>query len=278
MSLAEQADVNTTESGFDSDKQTGFFQDLIKSFGLMRFWLTYSWEDIRTTYRHTAFGVLWITVSFFALLVVKFLIFRPMNSADSEYFVQYLAIGIVVWYYIANVLGSSNTFVPFENWLKNDTIPAAGFAFIVLFRCLFNFSFNALSVVLVFLYIGIDWHVEVFSLIPAALLTLFTSYSLLIFLGVISLRYRDIAQLVTTITRFGFFLSPIFWTPAQMGKIFDYLYWNPVAHFIWIFRDPILYGRIPWESWLYCSIVAITSSILAVIFYTLFKRRLIYWY
>ncbi|HBH90219.1 MAG TPA: hypothetical protein DDY27_10025, partial [Hyphomonadaceae bacterium] len=52
-----------------------------QTLSLRRFWLAFAWEDIKTSYRRTFFGVLWITITFLAFVGVKALIFMPIMES-----------------------------------------------------------------------------------------------------------------------------------------------------------------------------------------------------
>tara|TARA_Y100000052_G_scaffold24650_2_gene27386 strand:- start:6104 stop:6874 length:771 start_codon:yes stop_codon:yes gene_type:complete len=248
-------------------------------FALFPFWGSFAWEDIKTTYRRTLFGVLWITLTFLAFLSVKLLIFKPLqSSAGIGLFTIYLALGFAIWQYIATVLSSSNTFLSFENWIRNDTIPIAGYPIVVLLRCQFNFVFQVFAVLIIISFFGVQFSWAMLTLIPAYIILVIMSYFTLLFFGVISLRYRDIAQVVQTFTRMGFFLSPVFWMPENMGPLMKYLWWNPAAHFIWIFRDPVMYGIIPYDSWIFVLTVTAITTIAAIVSYRVYRRQLVFWF
>ena len=56
-----------------------------QTLSLRRFWLGFAWEDIKTSYRRTFFGVLWITITFLAFVGVKALIFMPIILAYTAW-------------------------------------------------------------------------------------------------------------------------------------------------------------------------------------------------
>lgn len=256
------------------------FDEMRQILRLMPFWTTFAWEDIKTTYRRTIFGAAWITVVFLVMLGVKFVIFgnTSIRAGDDSNFVAYLTIGFLIWTFISNVLSSSNCLLQFENWIKNDTIPIAGFPIIVLLRCLFNFAFTLMAALIVLFIDGVSFYPAMWSVVPALLMTLFASYFVILLFAVIGLRFRDFTQIVTAYVRAAIFLTPIFWYPENMGAMMKYLWWNPVSHFLWIVRDPIVDGTIPVDSWIYCSALTFIVTIMALLVYRFNKYRLIYWF
>jgi lipopolysaccharide transport system permease protein len=99
-----------------------------------------------------------------------------------------------------------------------------------------------------------------------------------LFLGVICTRFRDLTHLVNTVMRVMFFLTPIIWLPEQLGeRVMQFLWWNPFAHFIWIFRTPILDGDPAVESWIYVGVVTVVGWVLALTAFSLFRKRIVFW-
>lgn len=264
---------STSPTVTPENKPSSEIREIIK---LRRFWLAYAWEDIKTTYRRTIFGIAWITISFLLLLGVKMLVFGRFANED---YVVYLSMGLLLWQYMSNILGSANGFQPFEGWVKNDTIPISGFLFIVLFRCLFNLAFSVLSVVIIITISGLPPpNIGMLTIIPAVIMMFVLSYFLLLLLSVISLRYRDFAQIIGVYGRVGVFLTPIIWYPEQMGPMMKYLWWNPASHFVWIIRDPIMGAAPPLDSWIYTSVLTGLVIVSGIVVYVRCRRHLIYWF
>ena len=63
-------------------------------------------------------------------------------------------------------------------------------------------------------------------------------------------RYADFAELLRTIMRLGFFVTPIIWVPGaaggKAGIIGPFIYANPFYYLIEIIRAPLVYGHVPW--------------------------------
>ena len=85
------------------------------------------------------------------------------------------------------------------------------------------------------------------------------------------------SHLIQAIMRVMFFLTPIFWLPEQMGDLWKYLSYNPFAHFLISFRDPLLSGTVPWDS--FAVVLSFTVSLVLIAFALLAfaRRRIIFW-
>lgn len=252
-----------------------------QTLSLRRFWLGFAWEDIKTSYRRTFFGVLWITITFLAFVGVKALIFVPlMNSPKGpDYYVMYIALGLLIWQFLQNIMTSATVvFQSFENWIRNDDVPISGYPVITVVRCLFNLLLTALATIIVLAFYRYPVGLAALTLFPALLLTIWTSYAVTLLVGVISLRFRDFGQLMQTIMRVTFFLTPIFWFPEALPNAMKYLWWNPFTHFLWLFRTPVLDNEIPVDSWIFTSVLALVVTVLAFGLYARFRKRMVFWF
>lgn len=270
-----------TEPLENSDQSVGSFNELRRVLSLREFWFKFAWEDIKTTYRRSLFGVLWVTLSFLAFIIVKSVVFIPIarNNQGSEYFIMYLTFGFLVWQFLSNVVNSAvSTFPMFEGWIRNDDIPLSGYPLIVSLKSLFNFALTALATIALFFLYPVQLGTAALSVIPAVILMILTSYFVTLGVGVISLRFRDFAHFVQTFMRAMFFVTPIFWFPEQLGDAMDYLWWNPFAHYIWIFRTPLLEGYVPWESWIFTGVTSFILVATSLTIYAFFRRRMVFWF
>ncbi len=252
-----------------------------QTLSLRRFWLGFAWEDIKTSYRRTFFGVLWITITFLAFVGVKALIFMPIMESPRgpNYFILYLTFGVLVWQFMNNIVNSATTiFQGFEGWIRNDPIPISGYPVIIVIRCLFNLFLTAIAAVAVLAFYRYPVGLAALTLIPALFLTIWTSYAVTLLIGVISLRFRDFGQFMQTTIRVTFFLTPIFWFPEALPNAMKYLWWNPFTHFLWLFRTPVLDNEIPVDSWIFTSVLALIVTVLAFALYARFRKRMVFWF
>lgn len=254
---------------------------LFRAASQWRLWVTFAWEDLKSTYRRSAFGALWISISFILFIGVKALIFGSIyQQINGSYFNAYLMLGFFSWQYITLSLTSGpNTFTGNENWIRNDPIDLPVFAFQSIARTSFDLVLTGGVVVLglfVFGY-GASW----WSLlaIPAILLYVANALWVVLFLGVVCARYRDIGFLIQSLIRVFLFLTPIFWLPSQLPEaVRDILWWNPFAHYLAILRTPILDQTPAIESWIFVGTITVVGWIAALSVFLLFRRRIVFWF
>jgi ABC-type polysaccharide/polyol phosphate export permease len=253
--------------------------DIADGFSRRRLWSTFAWEDIKSTYKRSVFGALWVSLSFGVFVLVKLLIFMPLVGGDDlRYFTMYLVLGFFVWQFLSQVIISAPTiFCAAENWIKNDPIPLPLFAFQATTRALINMAFCLVTVIAFWIYFRLPLTWNSLLAFPALFLFALNAVWVNLLLGIVCTKSRDLTHLVHTIMRFAFFLTPIFWTPEQIGSAMQILWWNPFAHFIWIFRSPLLDNDPALVSWIFVGCVTVVGWVSAIVMYALFRKRLVFW-
>ncbi len=254
--------------------------DLVGGLGRWRLWTALAWEDLKATYRRSVIGVLWISLSFAVFVAVKVLIFGSfVQGREIEYFGAYLMLGFFCWVFFTQIVtGAPSVFVTAESWIRNDPIELSVFAYQGVVRSMFDLAFTGITAAGFYLYFGqgADW--TALLVIPALALYILNAIWVMLLLGIICARFRDLTHLINTIMRVMLFLTPILWLPEQLGEqIMQYLWWNPFAHFIWILRTPLLDGMLATESWIFVGVITVLGWSSAFIVFALFRRRVVFW-
>jgi ABC-type polysaccharide/polyol phosphate export permease len=95
--------------------------------------------------------------------------------------------------------------------------------------------------------------------------------------GVLSTRYRDIPQIIANLIQVVFFLTPIFWSPANLPTRPAFVTLNPFYHLIEIVRAPLLGMAPPLTSWALCIGMAIAGLGFTAYLYRRAHSRIAYW-
>jgi ABC-type polysaccharide/polyol phosphate export permease len=271
----------TARRGYGAGDILAALGDLNRSASRWRLWSAFAIEDMRTTYRRSLLGVAWVSLSFAVFVAVKVLIFGSMiGRADSAYYSSYLMLGFFTFQFMTAVVnGSTGVFTRAENWIKNDPIELPVFAFELVLRKAFDLALTGVVVIAGLFYFQLMPSLYWALIIPALALYFLNALWVSLFLGAVCARHRDMEHLISTIMRFMFFLTPIFWLPDQLPRqAMDILYWNPFAHFMWILRTPILDQSLALDSWIYVGVTTVVGWVLAVGALTAARRRLAFWF
>jgi ABC-type polysaccharide/polyol phosphate export permease len=251
---------------------------------LRPFWTALAQEELRVRFRRTSLGPFWATLSFAVFLGVKTLIFGQMAiDMDVARFAVFLALGFWAWNYISGVVaGGATSLITAEPWLQGMRLPASLFAMETTARELQLFAASGVAVIAVLILARVAPDpVAALSLVPAIVLYAVTGFFTCLLLGVAALRHRDLVQVVQTLMRVLFFLTPILWTKGlidRLGEAGRVLQLNPFTYYLDILRGPIVTGEIPWASWVICLACTSVIAIAGFIVFAHSRRRLAYWY
>jgi ABC-type polysaccharide/polyol phosphate export permease len=243
-----------------------------------RVWNSLAFADIRSKYRLSTFGSLWITLTTGALALAIGLIYGQFFGQDVTSYLPYFTASYITWMFIASVVSeSATTFISSGNLIKSSQMPIAFYVLRMLQRNLIIVAHNA--IVLLAIWPFVRWHVgpeAILSLLGLALLYFFLAGASLV-IAIACVRYRDIPPLIQVFTQFLFFASPVIWYPEQIkfGKFV--LEFNPIAHFLAVVRDPILGRPIHAEDWMFATGFAALSLAAGSLMYLRFRDRVAYW-
>lgn len=253
--------------------------DLCQGLGLWRLWFELAYDDLRQRYRRTAFGALWVSISYLVFAVTIALIGSQMTGIELFPFMVYVAVGYLAWNFInASVTDGCSVFINTENWISGMRLPFSLFVFQSIARETIIFGYGAVIAAAIIVFTGHDLSWSALAALPALALYLVNAVTSHFFFGVLVTRYRDISQIIQTAMRVLFFLTPLIWTPEQAGGLRDWLWWNPFTYFIDIFRAPIVDGLIPWSSWIFCLGFSSVFGLIAFGLFAHFRRRIVFWF
>jgi len=255
------------------------FRDLIDGFRLAPLWLTLGWEQTAARFRRTVLGPFWLTANLLAMAFALSFIFGELfgNGNWRANFALIIS-GILCWSITGGFLAdAANAFISAGDLMNTMRLPLTFHVLLMMYKNVINFlaQLIALWVVLLVLRLGA---VPDISFIFGLAIVLINGVFLSIIVAMPATRFRDVYQSVAFAVQILFFLTPVFWAPAQMqGKRSIILTLNPFAHLLELIRQPLL-GRTPllvhWE-WGIGLMVVLGAT--AITMLTLYRKRVVFW-
>lgn len=254
-------------------QQTGsFFATDIKP-GILDFysWKSLALRDIKTAYRRSYLGIIWISLSTTITLVALSFVYSYLFPVTLSEYLPFLAVSYVTWGYIAMSLGSScHVFITKSTYIKQRPIPLTVFMLSNISMSSFIYL-NNLTVALFFVWLIGDGFSWAMLLLPVSfVILLLTSFAMNMILGVLTCRYRDVGQIINSITQLAFFVTPVLWKPEFLSGRFMIAFANPFYHYIELVRAPVIDQKIPYSS---LAITLCLTSLMLIIGYTLINRK-----
>lgn len=232
-------------------RQTGSFFSTDFVPGILDFhsWKSLGLRDTKTAYRRSYLGILWISMSMTITLVALSFVYSYLFPVTLSEYLPFLAISYVTWGFISSSLGSACfVFISKHTYIKQRPIPLTVYILSNISMNTFVFL-NNMAVALFFVLIigdGFSWAMLIlpFSL----LLIIITAFAATMILGTLTCRFRDIGQIINSITQLAFFVTPVLWKPEFLSGRFMIAFANPFYHYIELIRSPVIDHKIPYAS------------------------------
>ena len=169
------------------------------------------------------------------------------------------------------------SFVAGEGIIKQVSLPLSIHVYRMVWRNLIIFFHNIVifGVVAIFFAIWPGW--VALLAIPGLAIISFNGVWAGLLLGLVSTRFRDVPQIVTSIVQLAFFLTPILWKPELLPNRVIVVDFNPFYHLVELVRAPLL-GQFPEiSSWLAALAITLLGWIVTFGMYARYRWRIPYW-
>ena len=200
-------------------------------------------------------------------------------AADLQFYLPYLAAGVIVWGLISSLLNSAaGVYIAARGVYTQMPIAKSLFAIRAV-----GIEFLSFAIKLVVL----GGSMVIVSNLPAlsgvglsflgVLLILITGFSMCLTIGLLGARFRDVPNLTNVALTFAFFVTPVFWNTDRLGDLSWVVLYNPLYHYLNVVRGPLLGLDGVATSFAVAGGLTLASLLLGVLAYGLFARRLSYW-
>jgi len=241
---------------------------------------TLGWQDVKQRYRRSKLGPFWLTISMAVLIGTIGLVFGSIFQASMAEFLPFLALGIILWTFVASVINEGCIeFVNAESVIKQLPLPWFLHCLRVIWRNLIILAHNMVIVPILFLVFLKPVSPVVFLAIPGLALATLSLAWIVLLVGIVCTRYRDLAQIVASILQIAFYLTPIIWMPSLLSGRASTLFLdsNPFYHLLEIVRAPILGYTPSLLNWGVCLAMAAIGWSLTIFMFGRYRDRMSYW-
>ena len=252
--------------------------DWMRALRLTPLWVSLAIEDLHDRYRRTAFGLLWIVLSFALFVLVKILVFGQLTTASTAEFGIFVTLGFGLWTYInAMVMDACTAYTHARPWILGTATPYPVFLLQAVYRNLLIFAMVLLVMAVALFWKQSPWGWTALAAVPGLLVYPVTSLWLAAILAPLCARWRDLHHAIQTGMRLIFFVTPILWMPASSGELALIAQLNPLSHFVAIVRDPLMYNQIPLDRWKVVLAITVVGLPAGVLIYVRTRTHIAHW-
>jgi len=252
--------------------------DLGRLFQMWQLCWSLAFLDITLRYRGSMLGPFWLTLSTAIMVGSMGFLYSALFHMDMHSYFPFIALSIVLWNFINTLVNDSCTcFTAAESLIRSVRIPISLYAVRVVLRNLMVLAHNVVVIVVVDVSLSAEPGWTGLLAIPAFLMWIVVGVALVLLLGTLSARFRDIPPIIASVMQMAFFVSGVIWQPSQLKQYEYLLALNPFFSLLEVVRAPLL-GQVP-SLPIYASAIGY-SAFLLVIASLLFVRtrgRIAFW-
>ncbi|MGV9825115.1 MULTISPECIES: galactan export ABC transporter permease subunit Wzm/RfbD [unclassified Gordonia (in: high G+C Gram-positive bacteria)] len=261
------------------------FDDLNTGLRTSQLWLHLGWQDIKQRYRRSLLGPLWITIATGVTAVAMGLLYGELFNMDIATFLPYVTLGFIFWNFIQNsILEGAEVFSKNEGLIKQLPAPISVHVYRMVWRQLIIFAHNIVIYIVVLIVFPQPLNWTVVLVVPAIILYVLNGVWVCLVFGILSTRFRDIGQLLTTAVQLVFFMTPIIWTTESLSSTthqessrLKLVELNPMYHYLDIARGPLLGQSVAFYHWAIVLGCTAVGWLFALVVMRNYRARVAYW-
>lgn len=256
------------------------FADAVTSCRLWRVWTFLGVQDIKTRFRRSFIGPLWILLNLGLFVGGAGVVYGVMFGQPMREFLPFVITGVVIWgFLLSSFTEAGGAFVGAEGYIKQFSYPKQ----IYLLRALVAYSIVLLigfcAVILMQIVIGGFEATGWLLAIPGLALLVIAALAHITISAYLGTRFRDWPHALAGLLQVIFFVTPIMY-PIKLlqAKHLDFVYkLNPLYYLVDIVRHPILTGSFaPIENYSFALVYILLIWIVAIFVARKLDNRLVF--
>ena len=244
---------------------------------LHRVWIALAREDIGDQHRRTTLGPLWLLVNYVAFVGTFVFVFQPAGK-DAAGYAAYVSIGLLVWFYLMEVMSMSvSLFQREESFIEGTTLPLFVYVMRLALQSVIRAGYAIAGCVAILVLSGTSITSPWLWSIAGLLLILLVTPALITVFAFLGAFFPDSQFIVGNLLRVGMFFTPVFWVYNGQGGIQKYAYhWNPFTYFLEIVRLPIINGEFPVHAFAVTTITSLAIWMIALLLLGRYRKQVVF--
>lgn len=225
-------------------------------------------KELRSRYKHTMFGFLWMIVNpLLQMLIIGFIFPLVIKQTVAHYYF-YLFTGLLIWNFFSLSLNKATPSIVNERSLiKKSFFPRSVIPVSIIFSNLIHYL---AALVLFFIPILFIQHFSMMSLvyfISSLLLLITFTIGFCLLTSALNVRYRDINFFVQAILIIWFYATPIVYSLSQIPHRLLWLWrLNPLTSVLQLMQQALLNAPGPGPAMLVSNLSVILIFLIAGIY------------
>lgn len=196
-------------------------------------------RDLKVKYAQTMLGVAWTVVQPLVAMIVFTLFFSLLLDVQTNYpYVLFVLSGVVCWNLFNYIFShASQSLMNNQDLIKKVSFPKIVLPISKLLVACVELVISLVPLLLLLVWFRIPIGINVIWFPLILLFIMIFSLGLSLILAASTLRYRDLHHIIPFLVNFGIWFTPVFYPVSLIPDQYkDYLYINPMASLIGLFR------------------------------------------
>ena len=252
---------------YTADKFISLFGELVK-------------RDLRLKYRRSVLGYFWSLLNPLMMMTVMMIVFSYMFRFEIENYPLYLICGQTMFnFFNESTTRAMYSIIDNGTLLKKVYVPKYVFPVSKVLSCFTTMSFSLVAILIVMVATRVRFHFTILLFwIPMLYLLAFCCGMALV-LSALAIRFRDVIHLYSVLIMAWMYATPVFYpieaVPPQVAQLIRL---NPMYIFITLFRELLLYGRVPGIGlWMSGAAMALLAIGLGALVFGKLQKTFIYY-
>jgi ABC-type polysaccharide/polyol phosphate export permease len=238
-----------------------------------------AWHDVVSRYRGSILGPLWITLSMGLMVLGIGFLWGELFRVSVHDFIPFVAVGIVFFGTVTTTINEGcETFVQASGMLSQTSLPMLTFVWRTVLRNLVYLAHHLVIVAGVLAYFGYWANANYAAAVLGLIFMIANVAWISMLVAIISARFRDIPQIVQSITQAAAIMTPVFWLPdripARYHLILDL---NPFYHLLQAVRAPLLGAGVAPHTYLFLAGMAVVGWLATFSLFANTRRRIVHY-
>lgn len=219
-----------------------------KIFKTRYFWIHLVRCDLKSRFRRSKLGMLWMLIQPLLLTMIMSTVFSTVFKQPLGEYAVYILSGIIVWDMVSScTVAGGNSLMSAEQYIRQFNHPVTIYSLKSALLYIIMFLIEMIALVLWTLVTQPENLIFGFITLPLTTLLYFLlAWSVTTIAGFVNTKYRDYPQMMGLAMQTIWYLSPVFFkeemfslNPA-LNTLFNL---NPITHILNLIRYPFLYGK-----------------------------------
>ncbi len=234
--------------------------------------------DLRGRFARSRLGAFWFILHplaqslIFSIVLAEVMRTRMPNIDSQAAYPIYLLSGMAAWGLFSEILTRSiGIFIEQASAMKKIAFPRLCLPVIVWGSALINHVLLLLAIAVIFLFFGHYPGLAWLYLIPGMLLISIMAFGIGVFLGVLNVFARDVAQFMTVFLQLWFWFTPIVYLKSVVPEKFQFLIGlNPMTPLVGLYQNALLLNQSP--EWMSFWPAVVVGFVAVAVSFMVFRR------